>query len=237
MALRAILFDKDGTLIDFDATWGPAAYEVMRALAGADEEAFAALVRVSEYIVPERRFLPTSPLVAGSSASYGPLWAQALKRRPSPAFYREMDELFGYWGLRSLAPIGRPADLADRLVRHGFRLGIATNDSCAGTEASLAPHAPVLACFDFLAGADSGYGAKPGPGMALAFCAATGLAPREVAVVGDAVHDLAMGRAAGVGLTVGVLSGTSGREDLAALADIVVASVADLPALPALGQA
>ena len=56
MALRAILFDKDGTLIDFDATWGPAAYEVMRALAGADEEAFAELVRVSDYVLEERRF-------------------------------------------------------------------------------------------------------------------------------------------------------------------------------------
>ena len=82
MTLRAILFDKDGTLIDFDATWGPAAYEVMRALACGDEAAFADLVRVSEYVLEERRFLPTSPLVAGSSASYGPLWAQALKRPP-----------------------------------------------------------------------------------------------------------------------------------------------------------
>jgi len=56
-----------------------------------------------------------------------------------------------------------------------------------------------------------------------------------VAVVGDAVHDLAMGRAAGVGLTVGVLSGTSRREDLVGLADIIVASIADLPARPELG--
>ena len=60
VALRAILFDKDGTLIDFDATWGPAAYEVMRALAGADDVALAELVRVSEYVLEERRFLPTS---------------------------------------------------------------------------------------------------------------------------------------------------------------------------------
>ena len=42
--------------------------------------------------------------------------------------------------------------------------------------------------------------------MVLGFCEAVEVAPGEVAVVGDAVHDLAMGRAAGVGLTVGVLS-------------------------------
>ena len=54
--------------------------------------------------------------------------------------------------------------------------------------------------------------------------------------VGDAVHDLAMGRAASVGLNVGVLSGTSGREDLAGLADVIVASIAELPARPELGR-
>jgi phosphoglycolate phosphatase len=28
-AIRGILFDKDGTLVDFDRTWGPAAYSVI----------------------------------------------------------------------------------------------------------------------------------------------------------------------------------------------------------------
>jgi phosphoglycolate phosphatase-like HAD superfamily hydrolase len=41
-----------------------------------------------------------------------------------------------------------------------------------------------------------------------------------------------MGRAAGVGLTVGVLSGTSAREDLAATADLIVADIGELPARP-----
>ena len=51
-------------------------------------------------------------------------------------------------------------------------------------------------------------------------------------MVGDAVHDLAMGRAAGAGLNVGVLSGTSGREDLEGYADLILDSINDLPARP-----
>ena len=47
-----------------------------------------------------------------------------------------------------------------------------------------------------------------------------------------AAHDLAMGRAAGVALNVGVLSGTSAREDLEALADLILPSINDLPARP-----
>jgi phosphoglycolate phosphatase len=61
--------------------------------------------------------------------------------------------------------------------------------------------------------------------MVFAFCQRVGLARTDVAVVGDAVHDLAMGRAAGVGLTIGVLSGTSARQDLEGYADLIVDSV------------
>jgi phosphoglycolate phosphatase len=63
----------------------------------------------------------------------------------------------------------------------------------------------------------------------LAFARALGIAPREVAVVGDAVHDLAAARAAGAA-AVGVLSGPTPRELLAPHADVLIGSVADLPA-------
>jgi len=232
LALRAILFDKDGTLIDFDATWGPAAYEVMRALAQGEEESFAELVRVSEYVLEERRFLPTSPLVAGSSANYGPLWAQALKRTPDIGFYRQMDELFGYWGLRSLAPIGRPAELAGALTQRGYRLGIATNDAEASGRAQ-AEALGLMPYLDFIAGYDSGHGPKPHPGMVLAFAAHCAVEPHEVALVGDSLHDLEAARAAGA-LGVAVLTGPlrhAARPELAPHADRMIESIADLPAL------
>jgi phosphoglycolate phosphatase len=84
--------------------------------------------------------------------------------------------------------------------------------------------------FEFHAGCDSGFGAKPAPGMALAFCHAAGLHPSAVAVVGDAVHDLEMGRRAGLGLKIGVLGGTAARETLLPHADTIIDSVAGLEA-------
>jgi phosphoglycolate phosphatase len=53
----------------------------------------------------------------------------------------------------------------------------------------------------------------------------------EVCVVGDNLHDLEMGRAAGAGLVVGVLTGTSEHGDLAPLADRVLESIVALEAL------
>jgi phosphoglycolate phosphatase len=232
VTLKALLFDKDGTLIDFDATWGPAAYAVMRELSRGDARAFRALLEVSRFVEEERRFLPTSPLVAGSSAHYGPLWAEILGRAPGPAFFGEMDDLFRIHGLASLSPIGDPAAVMRSLAAREIRLGIATNDS----ESSARAQAEALGIdgfMSFYAGYDSGHGSKPEPGMITAFAQAHGLAAHEIAMVGDTLHDLHAARAAGAG-TIAVLSGPRGsaaRDELSPFADYVLRSIAELDGL------
>ena len=59
-------------------------------------------------------------------------------------------------------------------------------------------------------------------------CQALAVEPAQAAVVGDSPADLAMGRAAGAGLVVGVLSGVGGRADLEPYADLILGSVAEL---------
>jgi phosphoglycolate phosphatase len=230
--LRGILFDKDGTLVDFDRTWGPAAHAVMVALSGGDRDRIEALMRVSHYVEAERRFAATSPLIAGSSAGYGPLWAEVLGRPAGPVLYAEMDGLFRAAGLAALTPIGAPATLAATLTGGGYALGIATNDAEASARAQcaalgLTPH------MAFVAGYDSGHGAKPEPGMVTAFADHLGVAPSRIAMVGDSPYDLIAARAAGA-VAIAVLSGPTGRDAhdaMAPLADHVLDSVADLPAL------
>ena len=232
MTLKGILFDKDGTLIDFDATWGPAAYEVMRELARGDDAKLRRLVAISEYVEDERRFLPSSPLVAGSSAHYGPQWAAALGRPATQELYSEMDERFAFWGLKTLAPIHGPAELCANLRARGLVLGIATNDA----ERSGRMQAEALGLdrhLAYVAGYDSGFGPKPGPGMVTGFVEHIGCAPGEVALIGDSIHDLHAARAAGA-VAVAVLTGPLGeaaRADLEPHADHVIGSIADLPGL------
>ncbi|KQO54392.1 hydrolase [Methylobacterium sp. Leaf86] len=227
--LAGILFDKDGTLIDFDRTWGPAAHAVMDCLSGGDRTRLEDLMAVSHYIEEERRFLPTSPLIAGSSAAYGPLWAKVLGRPAGPDLYGEMDRLFRREGLAHLCPIGDPAGMARHLVGAGYALGIATNDAEASARAQadalgLTPH------LSYVAGYDSGHGSKPEPGMVSAFAAHLAVAPSRIAMIGDSPYDLVAGRAAGA-MTIAVLTGPMGdaaREIMTPLADHVVASIADL---------
>jgi phosphoglycolate phosphatase len=64
--------------------------------------------------------------------------------------------------------------------------------------------------------------------MVLAFCAAMSLEPAEVIVVGDNRHDIEMGKNAQAGYCIGVLTGTSTRDELEELADVVFDDITDL---------
>ncbi len=75
-----VLFDKDGTLIDFHSTWGPAVYAVIQALAAGDPALMRAQAEALHFSIETRRFLDSSPVVAGSTADYGRRWADALGR-------------------------------------------------------------------------------------------------------------------------------------------------------------
>lgn len=223
MTLRALLFDKDGTLVDFDATWGPAAYDVMTAMAGDDRAALERLMHVSHYDETSRRFKPTSPLVAGSSGDYGPVWAEALRRPFSTDVTDEMDRRFVEAGLIHLSPIGDPAGVLTALKGRGLALGIVTNDSEAGAR-SQARALGIDHHLDYVVGWDSGFGRKPAPGQIHAYLERTGLPAHAVAMIGDSLHDLHAARAAGV-LAVGVETGPIIPEGFAEAADVVLPSI------------
>lgn len=236
MAIRGILFDKDGTILDYWRTWVPVNREAALYAAGGDQALARELLRLGGHDPETDRITPGAPLAAGDFMDIAEAFAAHPDVAPASELVGGIERVFVNGGAAHSTLIDGAQAAIEELHRRGFRLGIASNDSVAGIESSMTQHG-LLPRFGFAAGADSGYGAKPDPRMALAFCAAFGLAREEVAVVGDAVHDLAMGRAAGVGLTVGVLSGTSAHADLAGLADLVVAGIADLPSRPEFGAA
>jgi phosphoglycolate phosphatase len=229
--LAGVLFDKDGTLIDFQCTWGPAIDAVIRALAAGDAEKVRRQAECLHFDLAERRFRPTSPIIGGATAHYGAAWAQALGRNDFLTLRGEIDTLAAAACIASLTPVGDPAQVLRALRGRGLSVGLATNDA----EASARRHLEQLgltALMDFVAGYDSGHGAKPGPGMIDAFAREIGANPSEIALVGDTLHDLESARAAGA-VAIAVLSGIAGREDLAPHADYVIGDIGDLPALVA----
>ena len=224
--LRAILFDKDGTLIDFQKSWGPALARVIDDLAP-DPALAEALAGALLFDRATLRFPNASPFVAGATVDFAPGWARLLGR-DATGFAAELDARLCRAVQASISPIGDAPRTLARLKAMGMALGVATNDAeaPARAQAGWIGLAPLL---DFVAGYDSGHGAKPGPGMVRAFARAVGVASGDVAMVGDSRHDLQAAREAGA-LAVAVLSGPAGRDDLADLADYVLDDIAALPA-------
>ena len=231
MAIRGILFDKDGTVVDYWRTWVPINREVALYASRGNHTVANELLRMSGHDPATDRITPGSPLAAGDFLDIAEAFAAHPQVAPADQLTAGIERIFRTGGAKHSALISGARNTLVELKGRGFRIGLATNDSAGGLEASLAQH-DVLLLFDFTVGCDSGFGSKPDPRMALGFCEAVGLGRDEVAMVGDAPHDLAMGRAAGVALNVGVLSGTSQRKDLESLADLILDSINDLPARP-----
>jgi phosphoglycolate phosphatase len=127
-------------------------------------------------------------------------------------------------------PVTDLAGFFARLHQRGFKLGVASSDNERSIRQT-AERFGFARYVDYIAGYDSGFGVKPEPGMVLGFCAATGLSPDEIAMVGDNNHDLHMGLNAGAGLRIAVLTGTGSRESLAAAADHVLDDITAIETL------
>jgi HAD superfamily hydrolase (TIGR01549 family) len=147
--------------------------------------------------------------------------AQAAAERAVAAAWRPPDPV------TTSEPLADLPALLGGLRAAGRRIAIATTDDREPTMRTLG----VLGIGDLIDAtvcADDGVAAKPAADMVLHLCSRLGVPPARTAVVGDSLSDLLMGRTAGAGLVIGVLSGVGRRRDLAPFADIVVASVAVL---------
>ncbi len=194
--IRAILFDKDGTLLDFDATWGPATASVLSTLAGGDAACFAELADIGGFEPATLTFRPDSPIIGGDIPDFAPAWAARIGVPFDDAFVARVDDLFRAASLVSLTGYADVSACLDRLAEAGFPIGLATNDSERTARAHL-DKLGLLGRFAFVAGFDSGWGGKPGPGMVAAFAEAVGVPATAVCLVGDSPHDVEAARRAG----------------------------------------
>jgi len=223
--IDGIIFDKDGTLFDFNATWNVWAVDTIRDLSGGEAELMARIALEIDFDLVAGRFNPQSPVIAGTNREAAECVGRALPGRS----IEEIERILMLSAAEApLAPAVPLAAFLDALAAEGIALGVMTNDTEYGARSHLRS-AGVDDRFDFIAGFDPGHGAKPAPGPLLAFPRHVSLSPERVVMVGDSTHDLLAGRAAGM-QTVGVLTGLAKHDDLAPLADAVLPDIGHLPA-------
>ena len=225
MKYRGIVFDKDGTLLDFNRTWLPIYLYAAQEFAEGDSGLAESLLTQHGFDRNKNKFIGGSLLAAGNNQQIADAWAvQIDKPDQVETISRQLHRIFRDQGAIQATPVKQLANTLRQLKQSGRKLGVATADSHQGIINTLQAF-DVLQEFDFLAGFDSGHGVKPEAGMVHAFCAQVALPAESVVVVGDNRHDIEMGRNANAGLCVGVLTGTSTRSDLESIADIVIEDI------------
>ena len=229
MTIKGILFDKDGTLVDFNATWFAVAdFMAMEASRG-DRNQADRLLDAAGYDFEAKRFKADSVFAAGTNMDVVELWFPQLGPDERLEALHRFNAITAEQGAKMAVALPGMRQALGALHAHPYKLGVATNDSTAGCERTLAALG-IAQMFVAAYGYDAVANPKPAPETVLSFCDLTGLKPSELAMVGDNRHDLDMARAGGCGLAIGVLSGTGTRASLAPMADAILDSVADLPA-------
>jgi phosphoglycolate phosphatase len=227
--MRGVLFDKDGTLLDFEASWSAVYRELCYDLADGNSETAEAMLIAGGLDPVSRRFTSGAPLAAGTTVDIVRVWYPEFSDDEERAMVERIDRVFHENGIRCSVPVPGLVSTLAELKGAGLTMGVATNDGTNATRAAVA----ALGLQNFLPhvyGYDSVPNPKPAPDIVHAFCKVIDARPKEIVVVGDNPHDIEMARNAGAGAAVGVLTGNSRPEDLLPIADAVLQSVAELPA-------
>lgn len=191
---RAILFDLDGTLID----------------------SIGLILSSYHHTLETHGFPPVSDAewLAGVGT---PLRVQLSRWASSPEQMDRLVETYRNHNLANHDAMVRPypgiVPLVSRIRAAGYRTGIVTSKNQEGTRrglrlAGLEEQMEVLVC------ADSVTNPKPHPEPVLLGMQLLGSTPEDTLFVGDSIHDLNSGRAAGA-RTGAVLWGPFDRSDLA----------------------
>lgn len=225
ISCKAVLFDKDGTLLDFMHLWGQWAETLMGLMQG-----YLSNIGVANRLGTPSTLLGisydetgrvidydrTGPLAMGTEEEITALLAWQLYA--AGVTWDEALKLVVKFNAVAMAEVkkNRPAkpipgieELLKSCHNAGVLLGVVTSDRTKETLEHL-NWVGLTAYFGSVVGRDRVSLGKPNPEMVTLACSELGVSPAEVVVIGDSNVDMRMGKEAGVMMTIGLETGEDG---------------------------
>lgn len=229
LEVKAILFDKDGTLTNIDNMWIEPTEQIIRKILKPHikENSTVTIEQMLELLgIVHGEIIPNSVIASGTVedmldeiGEYFPIDKVSL--------YNEVLEDFRQYLLAHpdmITPIGDVAFLISELKNKRIKVGVVTNDSYIPTK-TIFEILKVWHLFDFVATPDD-YPAKPEAASLIGASQQLGVALEEIFYVGDSYLDMAYAKHCGGG--IGVLSSGSDVQKMKEESVLVLDSVEQL---------
>ena len=236
MNAEAIIFDKDGTLIDFDAFWvtvsAKAIGDILKDIGKEDIpvcEILSALgvhngVTDINSVLCKGTYEQMGQIVYGILAAHGcPISQQETVMKIVDAYKKNSDAGEVKPTCSNLRKI-----ITD-LRKQGKRLAVVTTDTSEITHKCL-KKLKIEEEFDKIYADDGKTPSKPDPYCIFDFCRLTGIEKDHIIMIGDTMTDIKFARNAGIRV-IGVAKTPRNKEYLAPYADAVIPDISFLPSL------
>ncbi len=235
VSCRALIFDKDGTLIDLRPVLRDLFHARLRTLEREVGTGLSpAFAQACGYDPAREDLDPLGPLAVAARREEEVLCAGLLYRNGFPwpearqlaqTIFQEADKQIDL--KRNLVPLPFALEKLRALHGAGFLLALATGD---GRERTLQMMGSLgwLPLFDLIVGVDEVLHPKPAPDLVWKCVERLGILAEDCVVVGDSCLDAFMGRNAGVKHSIGVTTGAQPAAKLQECADFVISSLEEI---------
>ena len=246
MMARLVIFDKDGVVLDLQATWLPVARAVAAYTAGLIPSNGATaqvttvdLLRAIGVDDQHGHIDPKGIFATGSFAQMRAKWQamlppQMIDLEHDQAYRDAVQTIVHEQTCRTTKAKGDVVTPLHALYQNGYQLALVTNDSESSARQSL-DDLGIADLFCAIVGADSGFGSKPDPDGLLHCCDIAGVMPDASIMVGDTIADYGAAMAAGCKQFVCIADSFEFRPHEDIQPEFVIADLMGLPGLLGVG--
>ncbi len=236
--VSAVVFDKDGTLIDLYTYWANMIQlraEKICAHYGIDEEPHKKSLMFAMGVDVEKKMIrPEGPvgilprkIVQKAAEDYlSGLGKEQVEESCFNAFKSVDEQSIGLLH-QFIEFIPGAFELLKILKENDCRIAIATTDKTERANLAI-QHLGIEKYIDMVVGADRVEYSKPAPDMIRLIEKGIGIDANQMVMIGDAKTDVQLGINAGCKASIAVLTGLTPKEELASLTPHVVESVKDI---------